>query len=89
MEEIVKYLIDNNIALEVNAAGYGGNFIPERWVIEKYKAMGGYLITIGSDAHESRFLDSGLINILNALKETGFEKYYYFEKREAKEIEFE
>lgn len=86
---ILEYLIKNGIALEINAAGYNGSFIPERWVVEKYKAMGGYLITIGSDAHESRFLDDGLINILNTLKEIGFKKYYYFEKREAKEIEFE
>lgn len=87
--EILKYLIENNIALEINAAGYCGNFIPEKWVVEKYKAMGGYLITIGSDAHESRFLDNGLINILDTLKEIGFKKYYYFENREAKEIEIE
>ncbi len=79
--EILKYLIDNNIALEINTSVSNGGNIPENWIVEKYKDMGGYLITIGSDAHVKENIAYNLKPTADYLKSIGFENYYYYEKR--------
>lgn len=79
--EILNYLIENNIALEVNVSKSNGGMIPEEWIFEKYKALGGCLITIGSDAHVTENLGCGILETAKLLKNMGFGNYYYYEKR--------
>ena len=79
--EILKYLIENNIALEANVSKSNGGMIPEKWILEKYKALGGCLITIGSDAHVTENLGCGILETAKLIKNMGFENYYYYEKR--------
>lgn len=76
--KILSYIIDHNIALEVNTAGACGSFMPDTFIIEKYKKMGGYLVTIGSDAHRKENVGGSLSEAAALLKKLGFENQYYY-----------
>ncbi|MBQ7907734.1 MAG: histidinol-phosphatase HisJ family protein [Clostridia bacterium] len=78
--EILRYIIDNSIAMEINTSG--NDTMPEGWIIEEFKKMGGYIITLGSDAHIPKNVGKDFECTLQALKQMGFEGYYYFEKRQ-------
>lgn len=84
--EILEYIIKNSIAMEINTSGIGTAFntlMPDEWIIKKYYEMGGYLITLGSDAHISENIGNGFSEAISFLKETGFKKCYYYKNRKA------
>lgn len=81
---ILEYIIKNSIALEINTSGIGaayGQFMPDNWIIKKFKELGGYLITLGSDAHIPKNVGNAFNNAISFLKEYEFTEYYYFENR--------
>ena len=81
---ILKYVIENAIALEINTSGIGtglGLLMPDEWIIEKFKDMGGYLITLGSDTHISQNVGNGFGEALDILKKYGFVNCYYYKDR--------
>ena len=77
---LLQLLIDRGIALEVNISG--GVLDPLEWVLELYHDMGGYLITMASDAHaapdpfKSHFQEHAQL-----LKKIGFRNVFYFKNR--------
>ena len=84
--KILEYIIKNSIAMEINTSGIGTAFntlMPDEWIIKKYYEMGGYLITLGSDAHISENIGNGFNEAIAFLKETGFKKCYYYKNRKA------
>lgn len=87
--EIFKTIIERNIALEINTSGIGtaiDETMPMRSLIKLYYDLGGRLITLGSDAHSKENIAKGFCKVKKDLKEIGFEKYCYFEKRKRKYI---
>ena len=52
-DEILKTLVDKGIGLELNTSGLArsGDFLPPRAFLERYRELGGQIVTIGSDAH--------------------------------------
>lgn len=88
LEEIIK----REKALEVNTSCLSAfenynTFMPENHIIEKYKNMGGYLITLGSDAHVAKNSANGFDFALKFIKDTGFENIYYYKNRIATKCE--
>lgn len=86
IEKILDYIIENSIAMEINTSGIGkayGTFMPEEWIIETFKKKGGYLVTIGSDAHTPEGVGNGFESAIELLKKYSFDSYYYYEKRKA------
>lgn len=88
IEKILKEIIARKISLEINTSCvYKGStyceFMPERWIVEKYRAMGGYLITMGSDAHISQNSANSFDLLYNMIREIGFENIYYYKNRRA------
>lgn len=86
IHRILTLIIERGIALEVNTSCvYNGSgyceFMPEQWIIELYKALGGYLITIGSDAHISENSANMFDKAYSAIKNIGFENIYYYKDR--------
>lgn len=84
IDEILKMLIEKDIALEVNTAGYKyglGAPNPHPDILKKYRSMGGELITIGSDAHRPEHLAYDFPTAVTLLRECGFKSYAVFEKR--------
>lgn len=54
VEDILKLLISKNKGIEINTSGYkhvSNQSMPSFPIIEKYKELGGSIITIGSDSH--------------------------------------
>lgn len=88
IERILERVIKRKIALEVNTSCmYDGSKycvpMPERWIIQKYKDMGGRLVTLGSDAHAAENSANRFDAAYDMLKEIGLADVYYYEKRRA------
>ena len=54
-DEIMKTVADKGIGLEINTSGVDrvGDFLPSLDYIKRFKELGGEIITVGSDAHDS------------------------------------
>ncbi len=83
LDIVLKTLIHNGIALEINTAGYKyglGYAHPKPQVLTRYKELGGELITIGSDAHKPEHLCYDFQLVPDLLDNVGFQYYATFEQ---------
>ena len=82
--EILGKIIQKGVALEYNAAGQGSSFDFYKMqclkIFEMYYNMGGRLITLGSDAHQSNTIAGGFKEANATLKRLGFEYYHYYKQ---------
>lgn len=84
INEIFSVVIENNIAIEVNASGVKkemGVTLPDVSLLKKYREMGGELATIGSDAHRTEDIGVDLDAALGNLYKAGFREYTVFVER--------
>lgn len=87
IDEIFRTLIKNHKGIEINTSGLRQNIgctMPDLPLVKRYRELGGEIITIGSDAHTSADLGSGIEQGMNLLKEAGFRYVAFFQKREPK-----
>lgn len=82
--DILSYIIEHHIALEVNTSG--DDPMPDWWIIELYHQMGGRLITLGSDAHIRANLAKNFEKTSQKLRKIGFKTAYFYQNR--KEIAY-
>ncbi len=90
IDEILKYLIANGKALELNMAGmkYGLGFAhPHPDILKRYKELGGEMVTVGSDAHRPEHIAYAYEKAGEILKECGFGYYTEFIKRKPQSIQ--
>ncbi|NMB42329.1 MAG: PHP domain-containing protein [Firmicutes bacterium] len=84
IDEILKTIIVKGIALEVNTSCLGSHYsflMPDIPILKRYRELGGYLITLGSDAHDSENIARGFDFARKALLDAWFINAYYFRKR--------
>lgn len=84
LDEILKYLIQNGKALELNTAGwkYGLPFAhPHMDILKRYKELGGEMITIGSDGHCPEHVAYDFPKVKAYLEMCGFKYYTEFRQR--------
>lgn len=84
IDRILRKLIEKGKALECNSAGlkYGIGFAhPEKEILQRYRALGGELITIGSDGHKPEHIAYDFDKVENMLTDAGFKYYTVFEGR--------
>lgn len=84
IDEILRYLIDKGVGLELNTSGfrYGlGHPSPHEDILERYHDLGGEIITIGADAHSPEYFAYEFTKAQNILKKCGFTYYTYFKER--------
>ncbi len=84
IEEILRYIIAHGIPLEVNTSCKGSGydeFMPEEWIVARYKELGGYLVTLGSDAHTADRAAWRFDEAVTMLKRWGFKNVYYLKDR--------
>ena len=92
VEALLKKLVNKGYALEMNMKK---DFIklhdiyPDIEIFKMYKSLGGELVTIGSDAHDTAFLGHGMQEAMEMLKSVGFDSYTVFEKRKPIQIAIE
>lgn len=83
IDEILKTLIRKNKGIEVNTSGYrhiSNMPMPHFDIVERYKALGGQIITMGSDAHFTKYIGLNFKETFAKLKSLGFENVTLFEK---------
>lgn len=83
IREILQKIIDRNIALEWNSAGFQQN----EEIFAIYYQMGGRLITLGSDAHSCGGIAGHFEEVKAVLKQCGFTHYHYFKNRRPQQVE--
>lgn len=71
VEEIMKLLIAKGKGLEVNTSGVDriGDFLPGEEYLRLYKTLGGEIVTIGSDAHDTSRVGQYADDALAVLKD--------------------
>ena len=83
--EILKEIIKNNKALEINTKVQ--KELPKEhtiYLLNLYKSLGGKYITVSSDAHNLKRFYEGIDEYLELIKEAGFNHITYFIKRNKK-----
>lgn len=89
IDEILRLLLAKGKGIEVNTAGikYGlGHTNPQEKVLKRYRELGGEIITVGSDAHETKHLAYAFEEIPELLRKCGFRYYTEFRKRKPEMI---
>jgi len=89
IEEILKTLIENGKGIEVNTSGYKHSSncpMPSFKIIERYRELGGTIITIGSDAHSVEDIGFGFEAGLEIIKKSGFDSITSFNSRMQRSI---
>ncbi len=84
IDKILKMLISYGKGIEINTAGYKygmGHPNPHEDIIRRYLALGGQIISIGSDAHKPEHFAYDFVRVESVLKELGVQEYTVFEKR--------
>lgn len=89
IDNILKILIDKGKGLEVNTAGlkYGLDcFHPKIQILNRYKDLGGEIITFGSDSHSPNYIAYKFLKTKEVLKEIGFNYISIFKERKIIDI---
>ena len=88
-DEIYKAVIERGKALEVNTKLLwrpGGFLTPDTDMLRRYYELGGRMVTLGSDAHYTNVVGSGIKRTVNILRELGFESHFVYENRQPVEL---
>lgn len=87
-EVLLKQLIEKGKGIEINTAGINkiGYPHPHIEALKLYRALGGEIITIGSDAHKKEDIGFGFDIAEELLKSLGFRYYTVFKERKAEFI---
>lgn len=83
IDEILKTVIADGKGIELNASYdryHVGDTTPSRKILERFKELGGEIITIGSDSHKRGQLGDHVEEAKEVLRELGFEKFCTFNK---------
>lgn len=85
LDKLLLQVIHCGHAIEVNT--HGGREV-EEWlpILRRYHALGGELVTLGSDAHRPYFVGRGLAKARDLLEETGFRYLTHYRRRVPEQI---
>ncbi len=85
LDAILVYLIDHGKGLEVNTAGLKHGLPwpnPHMEILKRYRALGGEIITIGSDAHRPADMAYAFDRLPEILAEAGFTYYALYRNQQ-------
>lgn len=84
VDRILCEIIKQEKGIEVNTSGINraGHVLPHPGIIRRYRELGGRIITIGSDAHNSQNVGIYIKDAINIISKSGFEEITLFKKRE-------
>ena len=91
IDEILKALISRGKGIEVNTAGIASGMgypHPNAFILRRYKELGGEIVTVGSDAHNSARVAADFDKAQAALEAAGFDGYAVFRHRKAEFVKF-
>lgn len=91
IDEGLREIVSRGIGLELNTAGYKyglGHPNPHPDVLQRYRTLGGEIITVGSDGHATGQLAYEFGKVRGVLENCGFRYYTVFRKRKPEFIKF-
>jgi len=88
VEKVLRTLIERRKALELNTARLdkSENFKIMQWILQQYTNLGGYMVTVGSDAHKLEAIDRNFDRAEQLLSLVGLDKLTVFEDTRPKLI---
>lgn len=84
IDNVLKALIERGRGIEINTSGfkYGiENTYPSLDIVRRYRELGGEIITVGSDAHYTKYVADHIDFAYNMLKEAGFDYVCTFREK--------
>lgn len=85
LDQVLRTVIETGRAIEFNTHT-GQEILEWRPILERYRALGGELITVGSDAHRPPRMAKGIGQALELLQETGFRWLTLYRQRKPEQI---
>lgn len=85
IDEVLKEIIKKDIALEINTSTLRSELkftLPQQPQVDRYVELGGKLISVGADAHNSEYIGFGIEYAYEMVKKAGLNEVCYFEKRQ-------
>lgn len=85
IDRILEAVIAQGKGIEVNTSGYKyglGHPHPQEDILQRYRELGGEIITIGSDAHKPEYFALEFSGVSELLLSLGYKYYTMFEKRQ-------
>jgi histidinol-phosphatase (PHP family) len=89
---VLRAAVETGVGLEINTSGLRqspGETYPGLAVLRWYRELGGEILTVGSDAHQSNDLGAGLAEAQELAQEAGFRAVATFEERTIRWIDLE
>ena len=78
IEEILRTLIGKGLGIELNT-NRGNTPLPDAPLLRLYRELGGEIITLGSDAHDTRYVGCAIRERQELLRQCGFRYFTTFE----------
>lgn len=85
VDRILSQVIADGKGIEVNTSSfkYGvKDLMPSRAILRRYRELGGTILTIGSDTHETVHLGDHIAEVKQVLKEMGYQTFNTFSNME-------
>ena len=85
VDRILSQVIADGKGIEVNTSSfkYGvKDLMPSRAILRLYRELGGTILTIGSDTHETVHLGDHIAEVKQVLKEMGYQTFNTFSNME-------
>ncbi len=89
IDNIFQTVIEKGLVLEVNVSGLRQSIketLPGKELLKRYYALGGRLVTLGSDAHRCEDIGVGIDEGEKLLQEVGFTDLCWFSERKLRKI---
>ena len=85
IEKVLRAIIRKGIAFEANNALWleVDGKMPNLFILEMYRDLGGHLITVSTDAHSPAGVGGNISERVQWLKEMGFKNIFYYKDRKA------
>lgn len=90
IDKILKIVIKKNKGLDLNTSGYRyglDSLHPSVEILNRYKELGGSIVTLGSDAHKKEDLQANFKDAINTLKSLGFTHVTHYKDRKPTKVE--
>lgn len=87
VEEILRIIITDGKGLEINTSsfryGMGDRTTPAKEILQRFRELGGEIVTIGSDAHRPKDVGYGFDTGVEMIKSAGLKYLATFDQRKA------
>lgn len=92
LDAILRKILSCDKGIEINTSGFKYGLSepnPSKFILKRYRELGGEIITIGSDAHKPQHIAYDFKRVPDILKNAGFNYYCIFKSRKPEFIKLD